>query len=413
MSETVFPKMFKITQKFESNALAHPEQELRDQLSTKMMDKIGPGTRVAIAMGSRGIANIVTLAATIVDEFKRQGADPFIVPAIGSQGGATPDGQAAILGSLGITEENVGAPIRSFQNVVRVGETEDSLPVYCDELAYQSDLIVVVNRVKEHTAFKADIESGLMKMMAVGLGKQKSAHTAHYSPRGLAETIPQLARVLMQNAPLGLGIALVEDSLGQTSRIAVLEPAEIEEAEKELLRRSKRMMPRIPFEELDVLVVEEMGKNISGAGMDPNVIGMGRRLSDKCGKWKPEIDRVVVLELTEESRGNAEGLGLADVTTRRLVDKVDFRATYINCLTSNFLLGGKVPVTKDTDREAIEVAMTGYTADRVRLVRIKNTLKLHEMDISESLLGETLGRDDLTVLGEQGRLGFDDAGHLV
>jgi hypothetical protein len=170
------------------------------------------------------------------------------------------------------------------------------------------------------------------------------------------------------------------------------------------------MMPRIPFEELDVLVVEEMGKNISGAGMDPNVIGMGRRLS---GKWKPEIDRVVVLELTEESRGNAEGLGLADVTTRRLVDKVDFRATYINCLTSNFFLGGKVPVTKDTDREAIEVALTGYTADRVRLVRIKNTLKLHEMDISEGLLGEILGRDDLTVLGEQGRLGFDGAGHLI
>jgi hypothetical protein len=228
MSETVFPKMFKIAQRFESNALAHPEQELRDQLSTKMTGKIEPGMRVAIAVGSRGIANIVTLAATVVDEFKRRSADPFIVPAIGSQGGATPDGQAAILGSLGITEENVGAPIRSFQNVVRVGETEDNLPVYCDELAYQSDLMVVINRVKEHTAFKADIESGLMKMMAVGLGKQKSAHTAHYSPRGLAETIPQLARVLMQNAPLGLGIALVEDSLGQTSRIAVLEPAEIE-----------------------------------------------------------------------------------------------------------------------------------------------------------------------------------------
>lgn len=411
MSKTVFPKMFRTAQKLESYALDHPEQELRDQLrAKKVMDRMKPGTRAAIAMGSRGIANIVTLAATVVDELRRRGADPFIVPAIGSQGGATPDGQAAILGSLGITEENVGAPIRSFENVVRVGETEDGLPVYCDELAYQSDLIVVINRIKVHTAFRADIESGLMKMMAVGLGKRESARTVHCSSKGLAETIPQVARVLMQNAPVGLGIALVEDSLDKTSKIAVLEPAEIEEVEKELLRESKRMMPRIPFDELNVLIVEEMGKNISGAGMDPNIIGMGRRLP---GKWKPEIDRVVVLDLTAESQGNAEGLGLADVTTRRLVDKVDFGSTYINCITSNFFVGGKVPVTMDTDREAIEVALTGYTADQVRLVRIKNTLKLDEMDVSESLLGEIQGQDDLTVLGEQGRLSFDDAGNLI
>jgi len=247
-------------------------------------------------------------------------------------------------------------------------------------------------------------------MMAVGLGKRESARTVHCSSKGLAETIPQVARVLMQNAPVGLGIALVEDALDKTSKIAVLEPAEIEEVEKELLRESKRMMPRIPFDELNVLIIEEMGKNISGAGMDPNIIGMGRRLP---GKWKPEIDRVVVLDLTAESQGNAEGLGLADVTTRRLVDKVDFGSTYINCITSNFFVGGKVPVTMDTDREAIEVALTGYTADQVRLVRIKNTLKLDEMDVSESLLGEIQGQDDLTVLGEQGRLSFDDAGNLT
>ena len=411
MSKTGFPKMFKIAQKFESYALDQPEQELRDQLiSNKVIRRMKRGARVAIAMGSRGITNIATLTATVVDELRRRGADPFIVPAIGSQGGATPDGQSAILNSLGITEENVGAPIESCKNVVKVGETEDGLPVYCDELAVRSDLIVVMNRIKVHTAFRADIESGLMKMMAVGLGKRESARTAHGSSKGLAETIPQLARVLMQNAPVGLGIAIVEDSLDKTSRIAVLEPAEIEETEKRLLRVSKRMMPRIPFDELNVLVVEEMGKNISGAGMDPNIIGMGRRLP---GEWKPEIDRVVVLDLTEESRGNAEGLGLADVTTRRLVDKIDLRATYINCITSNFFEGGKVPVTKETDREAIEVALTGYTAERVRLVRIKNTLKLCEMDVSESLLGEIQGRDDISILGEQDRLRFDAEGNLV
>lgn len=411
MSEAIFPRMFRIAQKLESHALNRPQQKLREQLVTKkVLEKIRPGMRVAIATGSRGIANIVTLVATVVDVLKSQGAVPFIVPAIGSQGGATAGGQAMVLRKLGITTETVDAPILSSDNVVKVGETEDGLPVYCDELAYQSDLIVVINRIKEHTAFQAEIESGLMKMMAVGLGKRKSALVAHYSHKSLGETIPQLARVLMRNAPVGLGIALVEDALGKTSRIAVLEPAEIEEAEKKLLKEAKCMMPRIPFDELDVLIIEEMGKNISGAGADPNIIGMGRRIP---GKWKPEIERVVILDLTEESHGNAEGLGLAEVTTRRLVDKVDFKATYINCITSNFWAGGKVPVVMDTDKEAVEVALTGYIADQVRLVRIKNTLKLDKIDISLALLGEIQGRDKLSLRKELGRLRFNDAGALV
>jgi len=410
LSEMIFPRMCRIAQKLESHTLDHPEKELRDQLNAnQVMNTIKPGMKVAITVGSRGIAHITTLAATLVDELKKRGADPFIVPAIGSQGGATPAGQAEILESLGISKEHVGAPVRSLKNVVKVGETENGLPVFCDELAHQSDCIVVVNRIKAHTSFESDIESGLMKMMAVGLGKRQSALTIHYSPKGLAETILSCARVLMQNAPVGLGIALIEDSLGQTSKISVLEPAEIEKAEKELLTESKQMMPRIPFDDLDILVVEEMGKNISGAGMDPNVIGLGRRIP---GEWKPEIDRIVVLDLTEESRGNAEGIGLADVTTRRLVDKIDFQAMYINCLTDNYLKGGKIPVTMESDKEAMEAALTGYPIDQVRLVRIRNTLNLDKMDISENLLEEIRGRDDIILLGEQDRLRFDDEGHL-
>jgi hypothetical protein len=413
MRNTVFPTMFTIEQEFESHALPYPAQELRRQLSmNKVVSAMKPEAQVAIAIGSRGITDIVALAATLVDELKQRGADPFIVPAIGSQGGATPDGQAAVLRSLGITKENVGAPIRSVKNVVRVGETKEGLPVYCDELAYRSDLVVLINRIKEHTAFRGNIESGLMKMMAVALGKRESAQVVHSSFLGLAEAILQSARILMQNAPVGLGIAIVEDSYGRTSKIAVLEPSEIEETEKKLLKVARQMMPRLPFDELDVLIVEEMGKNISGAGMDPNIIGMGRRLAEH-GRWKPEIDRVVVLDLTEESRGNAEGIGLADVVTQRLVDKADFKTTYINCITSGFFRGGMIPITMNTDREAIEVAVKGYVADQVRLVRIKNTLKLDEMDVSESFLGEIRSKRNLQVVGERGPLAFTKAGDLL
>jgi len=413
MTNSIFPKMFTIQQEFESHALANPQQELRRQLiANKTLEAIKPGMQVAIAMGSRGITDIVALAATLVDELRQRGAEPFIVPAIGSQGGATPEGQAAVLRGLGITEEKVGAPIRSFRKVVKLGETSCGLPVYCDELAYRSDLLVLINRVKPHTAFKGDIESGLMKMMAVGLGKKESAQAVHSSSKEPAEAILESARLLMQSAPVGFGIAVVEDAYKNTSKIAVLGPGEIEGAEKDLLRAARQMMPQLPFDELDVLIVEKMGKNISGAGMDPNIIGMGRRLAEYQG-LKPNIDRIVVLDLTEQSQGNAEGIGLADVITQRLVNKVDFEKTYINCVTSGFFRGGMVPITIDTDREAIALALTGYAADRVRLVRIRNTLKLDELDVSLGLLDEVRTKRNLRIVGERGQLAFNRVGDLI
>ncbi|HID87542.1 MAG TPA: DUF2088 domain-containing protein [Anaerolineae bacterium] len=404
-----FPKMFRVRQKFDCWAIERPEEVLREQLRAKgIMNRISPGKRVCITAGSRAIANLVTLMATLVDEFKKRGTHPFIVPAMGSHGGATADGQLAVLRRLGIREETVNAPIISSMKVVEVGRTAEGLPVYCDEEACHADFIVIVNRVKAHTAFKASIESGLMKMMAVGLGKREGAEVAH--AHGLAEAIPQLARVLLEKTPIGLGVALVENQLGQTAKIAVLEPDEIEEAEKQLLKEAKHLMLRLPFDQIDVLIVEEIGKNISGTGMDTNVIGIGRRIG---GKWKPEVGKIVVLDLTEESQGNALGIGLADLTTRRLVNKIDWRATYANVIATGYMGTGKIPVTLESDREAIRVALQGYAPDQVRLVRIRNTRDLQEIDVSEGLLEEVQSRDDLIIVEELGELGFDSQGNLL
>lgn len=408
-----WPSMFRIRQAFPSGESLRAEEELRSQLlSNRAILAIRPGSQAAIALGSRGIADIVPLTRTLVDVLRGRGARPFIVPAMGSQGGATAQGQAAVLESLGITETRTGAPVRSADAVACVGSTPDGTPVYCDRLAAESDVIICVNRVKPHTAFRAPIESGLMKMMAVGIGKRSSARAVHSAPCGLADGIVQGARVLMEKAPVRLGIAVVENALHRTAKVVVLEAHEIEEAEQGLLKEASKMMPRLPFGDLDVLIVEEMGKDISGAGMDPNVIGMSRRLpyTEECG---PRIERIVALSLTEASHGNAEGVGLADVITRRLMDRIDVQITYVNCITSGFLRGGMIPITCESDQEAIETALNGFSAELVRVARIKNTGDLHELDVSEPLIEEARDNSRVMELGEQGPLRFSSEGRLV
>jgi len=411
MSE--WPSMFRIRQIFPGSESICAEEELRRQLlSNRAILAIRPGSQAAIALGSRGIADIVPLTRTLVDVLRGRGARPFIVPAMGSQGGATAQGQAAVLESLGITETRVGAPVRSADAVVCVGSTPDGTPVYCDRLAAESDVIICVNRVKPHTAFRASIESGLMKMMAVGIGKRSSARAVHSAPCGLAVGIVHGARVLMEKAPVKLGIAVVENALHRTAKVVVLEAHEIEEAEQGLLQEAIKMMPRLPFDDLDVLIVEEMGKDISGAGMDPNVIGMSRRLPD-IGDCSPRIGRIVTLSLTEASHGNAEGVGLADVTTQRLVNRINFQTTYVNCITSGFLRGGMIPITCESDQEAIETALSGLSAGLVHLVRIRNTLRLSEIDVSEALLDEVASRCNLSIINERGPLAFTLSGELL
>ena len=265
-----------------------------------------------------------------------------------------------------------------------------------------------MNRVKPHTAFKADIESGLMKMMTVGLGKRDGAEVAHIY--GLEKTVVSMGRIILARAPIGIGIAIVENSEDETYEIAVVPPAEFEATDLRLLALAKQLLPRLPFDDLDVLIVREIGKNISGTGMDSNIIGIGRRIG---GQWKPEIARVVALDLTEETHGNATGIGLADVTTRRLVDKIDFRATYTNVITTGFLGSGRLPIICESDREAVAVALSGFEPARVRMACIKNTLELEYMEISEALLDLARAQPSLSVLEELGPFRFDETGSLL
>jgi hypothetical protein len=275
---TEFPRMYRIQQELPLCALEDPVAELHRLLHDHpALASIQPGASIAITAGSRGVANIASLIAAVVRELKARGANPFVVPAMGSHGGATAEGQVALLESLGVTEEAVGAPIRASMEVVELGQTDQGVKVFCDRLAYQSDMIVAINRVKPHTGFRGENESGIVKMLVIGLGKRHGAEAMHQSPQQYA-SIPAMARISLQKAPIGLGVAIVEDALHQTAKITLASPSEFEEVDRTLLREAKRLMPRLPFDDLDVLVIDEVGKDISGAGMDPNVIGMGRAI---------------------------------------------------------------------------------------------------------------------------------------
>jgi hypothetical protein len=371
--------------------------------------RIKPGARVAITAGSRGINNLVAMTRAAADAVRSMGAQPFIVPSMGSHGGATDDGQKNLLADLGISETSMGCPVVSSMAVEEIGQTGNGTPVYLDANALHADGIIVINRVKPHTAFRGEIESGLCKMLAVGLGKHKGAQQMHRA--GLGPTLVEAARQILRRAPVLAGVAVLENSLDETAEIHVVPPARFEETDRELLRRAWQVLPRIPFDPLDVLIVDEMGKNISGTGMDNNVIGVGRRVGGKMEMGKPAVSTVVVLGLTPETHGNANGIGLADITTRRLVDSIDYKATYTNVLTTRLWAAGRLPVIMETDREAIEVAMGETPPDQVRLVRIKNTLHLEELDISEALMPEAQ-QAGLTVVRGPQPLALDQAGRL-
>ncbi len=403
------PRLAPVKQIFDVSYVADVAGEVRQQLvAFGLAQRVKPGQRIAITAGSRGIANIAEIIATAVSELRRVGAQPFVIPAMGSHGGATAEGQVEMLASYGITEERVGAPIISSMEVVHIGQTPKGIPVYVDREAAKADGILVVNRVKAHTAFKAPNESGLMKMMAIGLGKRYGADTYHRYDLG--PTVLDVGRVVLANAPILGGLAIVENSRDQTWKIVACPPERMEEVDRNLLVEANRLLPRVPFDTLDVLIVDEMGKNISGTGMDLNILGIWRRIG---GEQKPYYKYIVVLDLTEESHGNALGVGMADLTTRRLVNKIDFHATYTNVITTNFFQTGKIPVTLETDREAIEVACKTFAPESARVVRIKNTLELERIQVSEALLPEVRERPDLVVLDDPRPLAFDAEGRLI
>lgn len=372
------------------------------------LPRLHPGARIAITAGSRGIAQIPAILAAIVSSLRARGAEPFIVPAMGSHGGASADGQREVLAGYGITPEAVGAPILASMEVVEVGRTPRGIPVYLDRLAYEADGIVVCGRVKAHTAFKAPIESGLCKMLVVGLGKQRGAETMHAA--GLAQSIPEAAQVALETGKVLFGVAIVENAVDEPYRIVAVPPQRFHETDRELLRLSNSLLPRIPFDYLDVLIVDWIGKNLSGSGMDPNVIGMWRRLG---GERIPDYRRIVVRDLTPESHGNAIGIGWADFTTRRLVEAIDYHAMYTNCLTANAPDVARVPMAMASDREAIEAAIkTATPSGPVRLARIHSTLRLEELYVSEALLPEVEANPALELLEPPAPMEFDAAGRL-
>lgn len=414
LSDIPIPKMVKICQIFERPIIDNVEKACVEKLyGTGLIERIKAGQSVAVAVGSRGIKNIALIVKTVVAEIKKRGASPFIVPAMGSHGGATAEGQKAVLWGLGVTEEYVGAPIKSSMEVVKLGKTEDGLPVYFDKIASSADAIVIINRIKPHTAFRGRVESGLMKMITIGLGKQKGAEACHAMGFGhMAKNIPQIARFALRKMPIVFGVGIIENAYDETARIEVLSPEEMEEKEAELLIWAKSHMGKILLNSFDVLIVDEIGKDISGDGMDPNVTG---RYPTPYASGGPEVKRIVVLSLTERSHGNANGVGTADFTTRRLFEKMRFDQTYPNALTSTVVSPVKVPMVLDTDMLAIQAAIKTLNSvgnDGPTIVRIKNTLKLDEIMISVNLIPFVKERKDIEILTEPFDLKFDSNGTI-
>ncbi len=368
-----------------------------------------PTGTVAIGVGSRGVARIGEVVAALVEVLKEAGARPFVVPAMGSHGASNAEGQERVLAHLGVSEERVGCPVRATMETVKIGETPSGVAVFMDRNAHdEADSVIVVNRVKPHTAFRGTVESGPTKMLAIGLGKQRGAHSIHSAGwENIHRTIPEAARVAVETGKVAFGLATVENAHEEPCKIAAIPAADLEAGEAPLLEEAKANLARLPFDEMDVLVIDEIGKNISGDGADPNVTG---RYATTAASGGPRIQRMVYLGLTEETGGNANGLGMADVVTERLVAAMDRPSTYMNALTSTTPAPVKIPMTMPTEELAIAAALTmcaGVDLAEARLVRIQNTLRLGRMWISEAMLGEAEGDERLKILGEPGPLRLD------
>ena len=378
-----------------------------------MRDRIKPGMLVAITCGSRGVCNIAIITRAIVDFVKSCGGQPFVFPAMGSHGGATAEGQREILTGYGVTEEFLGCPIRATMEVVQVGETEEGMPVFVDRYAYEADGIILCGRVKAHTAFRGPYESGILKMSVIGLGKQHGAERIHRDGfSDLGRLLPMIAKVVFAKTNILGAVAVAENAFDQTCILEGLLKEEIFEKEPDILRRSKGRLGKIFFDDIDVLVVDQLGKDISGDGMDPNITG---RYVVPHMKKEKNIQHIAVLDLTEASHGNCNGIGVADVTTKRFVDKVDVDCTYPNVLTSTVLCTPKIPMFTHTDKECIQLALkTCNYIDRQhpRIVHIKDTMRLEEIEVSEAMLEEARGNQNVEILGEPHEWPFDEDGNL-
>lgn len=414
------PRMARVRQTFDVERVADLEGEVARQLQVGgVPGRVWPGMRIALTAGSRGIANIARIIRAAARELERYGARPFVVPAMGSHGGATATGQVELLAGYGITEAYVGVPILSDMEPVQVGELPNGMPVWLDRNVAEADGCIAINRVKPHTDFKGPIESGLAKICAIGLGKQRGAQTIHaHGVHGLRDLMPEAAQVVVQRGKVLLGLAILENAYDETGRIVAAAPEDIgRQPEQGLLLQAKAMMASLPFDFLDVLVVDEMGKNISGVGMDSNVLGR-MNVYGSAEFDRPTIVNVVVLDLTPDSHGNASGIGLADYTTARVVNQVSLEATYINAMTASVCgtRRSKIPIILPNDRDAIGAAMLSVGKADLReegVVRIKNTLHLEEMEVSESLLEAVRQHPRLEQLDDPKPIAFEADGRIA
>ncbi|WBL15615.1 lactate racemase domain-containing protein [Sutcliffiella sp. NC1] len=409
------PKMAKVRVNFDESKIEDLGSALMEKLDQEhIRATVKPGMEIAVAVGSRGLDRLVELTAVTVKFLKDLGAKPFIVPSMGSHGGATAEGQREVLAHLGVTEESAGCEIRSSMEVVKIDELENGLPIYVDKYASEADGIVIINRVKPHTAFRGPVESGIMKMISIGLGKQKGAEACHQLGfKYMAENVPAMAKVIMEKKPVLFGVATVENAFDKVAIVDVLTPDEIKEKESALQEKAKGLLPKLFFKDLDVLVINQIGKNISGDGMDPNITG---RYPTPYAHGGPEVNKMVVLDLTPETEGNANGVGTADFTTQRLVDKMDREATYANGLTSTVVAPTKIATTLPNDRETIKAAIkTCNILDftTVKLVRINNTLEISEIEVSEPLLDYVNNHPNMEVVSDLYDWSFNEEGNLV
>ena len=415
LQDISLPRMVKIRQSFPVKEIKDVAGTLRVELmNSKVLALIKPEMSIAIAVGSRGVADITTITRVVVEEIIKCGGQPFIVPSMGSHGGATAEGQIEVLKNLGVTEQTAGCPIRSSMEVVQIGCLENGLPVYLDKLSSEADGIVVINRVKPHTAFRGTNESGICKMITIGLGKQKGAESCHaYSFKYMADNIVAMAKIVLAKAPILFAVGTVENAYDKVANMVAVPATEIIEKDSQLLIEAKGNMPSICFDKIDVLIIDQIGKDVSGDGMDPNITG---RYPTPYASGGPDVAKMVVLDLTEATHGNANGMGTADFATRKLADKINFKMTYANGLTSTVVGPTHMPTILDNDRDAIRAAIKTCNAldlAKTKIVRIKDTLHLREIWISEELLAEAMADPRITILSEPQHVSFDAEGNIL
>ncbi len=418
---TNYPKLIQIKQKFTPLIVDNIIEKVKSEIANLELDKrIMPGDSIAVTAGSRGIANISTITKTVIDELIKLRGIPYIIPAMGSHGGSTAEGQLKVLAGYGITEESMGAPIKPTMETEKIGESKEGIPVYVDKNAIAADHVVVINRIKPHTRFSGAIESGLIKMLLVGLGKDIGAKTYHRAiiNHTFDQIIESVFPIILSKLSVPFGLAIIENAYGEVANIKAITGSDLIKEEPKLKKESYKLMPKLPFRGIDLLIIDEMGKDISGTGIDTNIIGRKQestQTQDQTLSQDIKISRIFVRDLTSKSHGNACGIGFADFTTRKLVDKINYKETYINCIIALRPEGAKIPITFDCDKDAIDAAISMCGLDsckNIKIVWIKNTLELEKVIISEGFLDDLQERNDIEQISSAKEFVFDSSGNL-